>query len=105
MGTHEFGREWHEKQLGTVDDEIAKLSFICGIPLLDPGVIERVVAGDASVCRKPNATAFANLRGLISMHYTLAEDSIRTLGVEETRKILDLIRDRLGKRFDLGGRG
>lgn len=105
MGTHDFGRQWHEKQLGTVDDEIAKLSFICGIPLLDPGVVERVVSGDASVCRKPNAAAFKKLRGLISMHYTLAEDSIRTLGVEETAKILDLIRERLRERFELGGKG
>jgi hypothetical protein len=69
MGTHDFGKAWHEKQLGTVDDEIAKLSFICGIPLLDPGVVERV------------------------------------LGVDETGKILDLIRERLRERFELGGKG
>lgn len=105
MGTHEFGQAWHEKQLETVDDEIAKLSFICGIPLLDPGVVERVVTGDESVCRKPNVAAFRKLRGLISMHYTLAQDSIRTLGVDETAKILDLIRERLRERFELGGKG
>ncbi len=105
MGSHDFGREWHEKQLGSVDDEIAKLSFICGIRLLDPGIVERVVAGDDSVCSKPNAAAFRKLRGLISVHYTLAEDSIRTLGVEKTAEIVAAIRERLRERFELGGKG
>lgn len=105
MGTHNFGREWHEKQLGVVDDEIAKLSFICGIALLDPGVVERVVAGDESVCTRPNTSAFRKLRGLISMHYTLAEDSIRTLGAEKTADIVAAIRERLRERFELGGQG
>jgi hypothetical protein len=104
MGTHDFSREWHEHQLGAVDDEIAKLSFICGIPLLDPGVVERVVAGDESVCTKPNAAAFRKLRGMISMHYTLAEDSIRVLGKDQTAEIFAAIRERLRDRFELGGK-
>ena len=103
MSKNDFGRGWHESQLGTVDDEIAKLSFICGIPLLDPGVVERVVAGDEGVCTKPNPAAFRKLKGLVGMHYMLTNDSLQALGPEETAKILAEIRARLQPRFKLGG--
>ena len=103
MTKHDLGRRWHESQLGTVDDEIARLSFICGIPLLDPGIVERVVAGDENVCSKPNASAFRKLRGLVGMHFMLTNDSLQSLGKEETAKILAEIRERLAPRFKLGG--
>lgn len=103
MSKHDFSQRWHEKQLGSVDDEIARMAFICGVPLLDPGVIEKVVAGDESVCGKPNAEAFRKLRGLVGMHYTLTSDSLQSLGPEETAKILAQIRERLQTRFKLGG--
>jgi hypothetical protein len=102
MPTHDLGKTWHETQLGTVDAEIARQAFICDIRILDPGVIERVVAGDASVCGRRAEEAFRSLRGLVAMHYSLTNDSITALGPEESRKILDGIRERLGKRFDLG---
>jgi hypothetical protein len=37
------------------------------------------------------------------MHYALTDDSIRSLGPEESGKLLDEIRKRLRKRYDLGG--
>ena len=58
MRTEDFGSRWHQSQLNTVDDEIAKLAFICDIKMLDPGVIERVIAGDATVCGKNNRKRF-----------------------------------------------
>jgi hypothetical protein len=103
MATHDLGKQWHETQLGTVDAEIARQAFICDIRILDPGVIERVVAGDASVCGKPNEHAFRKLRGLVKMHYALTDDSLNALGPEASRKLLDEIRERLRKRYDLGG--
>jgi len=103
MTRQDFGRRWHETQLGSVDDEIAKLSFICGIPLLDTGVVERVVAGDEGVCSRKSPEAFRKLRGLVGMHYKLTNDSLQALGPEETAKILAEIRGRLQPRFKLGG--
>lgn len=103
MATPDFGKRWHEGQLGTVDDEIARLAFICNIRILDPGVIERVVAGDDTVCGKTNKHAFRKLRGLVKMHYALTDDSINALGPDESGKILDGVRERLRKRYDLGG--
>ena len=36
------------------------------------------------------------------MHYALTDDSLLALGPEESARILDEIRARLRKRFDLG---
>jgi hypothetical protein len=103
MGTEDLSSRWHESQLGPVDDEIAKLAFICKIKILDPGVVERVVAGDTSLCSRANEKAFQKLRRLVGMHYALTNDSLKALGPQESQRILDQIRERLRKRFDLGG--
>jgi hypothetical protein len=103
MPTEDLGPVWHTAQLNQVDDEIARNAFICGLKMLDPGVIERVVSGDETVCTKKNPKAFAKLRSLVKMHYALTDDSMASLGPEETAKILEKIRERLRKRYDIGG--
>ena len=105
MENQDRGKQWHESQLGPVDDEIARLAFICGLKMLDPGVIERVVAGDESICARSNPVAFKKLRSLVGLHYMLTNDSVASLGKEESEKILEQIRTRLRKRFDIGGAG
>lgn len=104
MTTPDFGNQWHELQLGTVDAEIARLAAICDLRILDPGVIERVIAGDETVCGRSAEKAFRNLAGLVKMHYALTEDSMKALGPEESGRILDKIRERLGARYDIGGK-
>jgi hypothetical protein len=104
MRTEDLGPVWHTTQLNKVDDEIARAAFICGIKMLDPGVIERVVSGDETVCTKKNPKAFTKLRSLVKMHYALTDDSMLSLGPEETAKILDQIRERLRARYELGGK-
>jgi hypothetical protein len=103
MTTQDFGPRFHTRQLNSVDAEIAKMAYICDIRLLEPGVIEKVVAGDASVCGKSNPEAFRKLRGLVGMHYMLTNDSLQSLGPAETQKILAEIRAKFQDRFDLGG--
>ena len=103
MGTQDLSSRWHEAQLGPVDNEIARLAHICNIKILDPGVVERVIAGDVSLCSKANDRAFQKIRRLVAMHYALTNDSIQALGPKESGRILDEIRERLRKRFDLGG--
>ena len=102
MRTEDLSSRWHESQLGPVDDEIARLAHICNIKILDPGVVERVVAGDTSLCSRANEQAFQKMRRLVALHYTLTNDSIAALGPKESARILDEIRERLRKRFDLG---
>ena len=103
MAKGDLGQAWHEKQLSTVDNEIARLAAICDIRMLDPGVIERVINGDESVCGRSSEKAFKQLRSLVGLHYSLTADSIQAIGPEESRKILDQIRERIGQRYDIGG--
>ena len=103
MPTPDFGKQWHEMQIGNVDHEIARLATICNLRILDPGIIERMIAGDETVCGRKSSMAFRKLRGLVAMHYALTDDSIRALGPDESAKILDVIRARLGKQFQIGG--
>jgi hypothetical protein len=103
MSTEGEGKRWYGRALEQTDEEIARYSTILGIKLLDPGVIERVVRGDDSVCARKNADAFRKLRGLIGMHYNLVETNLENAGAEGTAKILAELRNRFRERHDLGG--
>ena len=104
MRTHDLNPQWHQTQLSRVDEEIARLGFLCGIKMLNPGVIERVIAGDETVCARSSRKAFRQLRALVKMHYAPTDDSLLALGLEESTKIPDSIRARLRARYDLGGK-
>ncbi len=95
------------RHLGEIDLEIARLASICKVPLLDPGVIERVLHNDPTVCGSSNARAFDKLRQLLMMHYTVRDRVVGTLGEPETqqivREIVEQLRHRIGDK--LGGAG
>ena len=78
---------------------------MCKVPLLDPGVIERVLHNDALVCGTQNTRAFEKLRSLLMMHYSVRDKALVALGEAETLKIVAEIvarlRERLGDK--LGG--
>lgn len=103
MNTDKLGARFQTSQLDAVDEEIARLSFLCDIRLLEPGNIERVIAGDESVCGKANPIAFKKLHNLAKVHYMLTEQTLQSLGAEETARKLAEIRARLQTRFNLGG--
>jgi hypothetical protein len=86
-------------QLNEVDKEVARLASICRVKLLDPGVIQRVIGNDASVCGVSNKLAFDKLRTAILIHYAVMEKSFERLGVDETRKLVDVIVAKLKERF------
>ncbi len=93
------------KHFDEIDREIANLALVLDVPLLDPGVIERVLHNDASVCGKAKPQTFEKLRGLLMMHYSVREKAVVALGQEETLlivgEIVARLRERLGDR--LGG--
>ncbi len=103
MANQNFGSRWHKAQLDPVDDEIARLSFILDVRLLEDGIVERLIRGDESICGKPNPALFKKLRDMAKMHFMLTEDSLKAIGPDETRKLLAEIRARLQSRFNLGG--
>ena len=88
-----------------IDREITNLATLCKIPLLDPGVIERVLHKDAQVCGAENPRAFEKLRALLMMHYSVRERAVVALGEKETMAMVSDIVQRLRARVGdkLGG--
>lgn len=93
------------KHFDGIDREIAQLASICKIPLLDPGVIQRVLNKDTLVCGTQNPRAFDKLRSLLMMHYSVRDKAVVALGEQETMLIMDEIVARLRARYGdrLGG--
>jgi hypothetical protein len=89
---------WY-KHFEAIDLEIGQLAKLCEIPLLDPGVIERVLHNDTLVCGHHNKRAFDKLRQLLMMHYSVRDRAVVALGEAETLKIMGEIVERLRKRF------
>ena len=82
-----------------IDKEIATLATLCRVPLLDPGVIERVLNNDTLVCGTQNKRAFDKMRQLLMMHYSVRTRALETLGPEETLLIVQDVVARLRERF------
>jgi len=101
----DFGAGYWSHSLSEVDKEVARLATICSVRLLDPGVIERVLANDAGVCGTSNPMAFEKLRNVLMMHYAVrsrAVDQIGHTGADVLMKeILEDLRKKFGDR--LGG--
>jgi hypothetical protein len=94
---------WWADNLDELDHEIARLAMLCKVRILDPGVIERVLKKDASVCGTDNPVAFAKLHDLIMMHLAIRDRSADALGQAQTAAIEAHIIERLKKSFpDLG---
>lgn len=98
-----FGATFWARGLEEVDREIARLATICNCRILDPGIIERVLKDDASVCGSSNPLAFKKLRETLMMHYNLRDRAVATLGEEKTARlvqdIVDNLRQRIGERL------
>jgi len=96
---------WWAKNLDDIDREVARLATICKVRLLDPGIIERVLNKDASVCGTNNPPAFEKLRNALMMHYHMRDKTVDVIGEEATKEVIAEIvaniRKRLGKQ--LGG--
>ncbi len=82
-----------------IDLEIAREAIICGVPLLEQGVIGRVLAHDAAVCSHRNTAAFTKLRALLIMHYTVQDRAMHALGETATLVIGEQIREHLRGRI------
>jgi hypothetical protein len=90
---------WWGGQLDDIDEEVARLSTICNIKILEPGVIARVIKGDDSVCGSPNKIAFKKLRDVMGIHYAVREKSSEYVGEAETMKSIEAIVDRIRRKY------
>ena len=64
---------WWAMNLDELDREIVRLALLCRVSILDPGVVERVLKKDASVCGNDNAVAFAKLHDMVMLHLASAK--------------------------------
>ena len=85
--------------LDDIDTEIARLALLCQVRILDPGVVERVVHNDASVCGTNNPVAFAKLRGMLAFHFGLRASMAGAHGQAPASCIEQQVIDRLRVRF------
>lgn len=101
--SHQLLIAWWSDNLDQLDREIARLSVLCKVRILDPGVIERVLQRDASVCGTDNPAAFAKLHDMVMLHFAIRKKSADSVGQVQTALIEAEIIERLKKSFpDLG---
>ena len=87
------------KNIEELDREIARLSMLCQARILDPGVVDRVLKNDASVCKTDNPVAFAKLRHLLMMYFAQRKKSVEALGQLQTAQIEAHVIEQLRSRF------
>ena len=90
---------WWERNLEEVDREVARLARLCRVSILHPGVIDRVLQNDMSVCGADNRIAFQKLRKLLMLHFAVRGKSADQLGQAETAAIEISVVERLMKSF------
>lgn len=90
--------EW-EARLEGIDLEIARQAIICKVRLLEPGVAERVLQNDTSVCGADHAQAFQTLRGLLVMHFTELNHLSDIVGPEQSLEVAQRVRAHLRPRI------
>lgn len=88
---------WWAKNLDERDREIARLAQLCQVRILDPGVVERVLRNDASVCGATNPAAFAKLHSMLVMHFLIRKRSVEESGQVQTAQIERDVIERLKK--------
>ena len=97
--TKETNPQW-SRHLKGIADELLHLATACDLRLRDPGVIERVLKGDDTVCGRKNEIGFQKLRKLLMATYNSLGKAIDRIGPEETRKITEAITAELANRRD-----
>jgi len=93
---------WH-RHLDTIADELVRLTAICDVDLREPGVIDRVLKGDESVCGKRNPVGFRKLRSLVTAAYDSLNKAVDRIGKDDTRVLAAEIMARVDAHRAAGG--
>jgi len=87
-----------------IADELLRQAVVCDVRLREPGVIERILKNDASVCGRKNELSFNKMRDLLAAYYNSIGKAVDRIGPEETKKIIEVITELKKKLRDSGGR-
>ncbi len=93
------------QHLDGIGEELMRLSAACDVKLRDPGVVDRILKNDATVCGKKNPIGFRKLHGLLKATIHSINKSVDRIGPEETRLITDAIIERLDRQRAIGKGG
>jgi hypothetical protein len=93
------------RHFDTIADELLRLTTVCGVNLREPGVVERIVKNDATVCTKRNPIGFRKLRELVMASFDSLNKAADRIGPDETRAMVEAIMERLDRRRELAGSG
>jgi len=85
---HTFWR----RQIDGLAHELSKQAIICDIELDKPGLSERILKNDESVCGKKNPKVFQLMRQHLMALFSLEAAAVERLGAEDTKEILDAVR-------------
>ena len=85
--------------LDDIDTEVARLALLCDVRILEPGVVERVVRNDPSVCGTSNPVAFRKLKGMLALHFRVRQRVADAHGQLPASRIEQHVIDRLRARF------
>lgn len=80
------------RQIDGIAHELSKLAIACDIELGKPGLAERILRNDETVCRRKNPEAFRHLRQHLMALFSVEGRAIERLGPDDTREILDEVR-------------
>jgi hypothetical protein len=83
------------RHLDTIADELVRLSVACNVRLRDPGVIDRILKNDDTVCGTKNPIGFRKLRSLVMATFSSLNKAIDRIGPEEVKMITDAINERV----------
>lgn len=100
--SQEFNPQW-SRHLDGIAEELMRLAIACDVRLRDPGVIERILKNDPTVCGRKNPRGFEKLRKLLMATYDSLGKAIDRIGPGETKKIAVAIAERMQERRDSKG--
>jgi len=88
----EFKHTYWGRQIDNVAHELSRLAIVCDIELGQPGLAERILKNDESVCGRKNPKVFRQMRQHLMALFSLEERAVERLGPDDTREILDQVR-------------
>lgn len=80
------------RQMDSIAHELSRLAIVCDIELGRPGLAERILKNDESVCGRHNPKVFRQIRQHLMALFTVEERAIERIGPEDTKEILDQVR-------------
>ena len=80
-----------QRHLDAIGEELLHLTIACDVRLRDPGVVDRILNNDETVCGRKNPIGFRKLRALVMATFNSLNKAIDRIGPEEVKLITDAI--------------